>query len=199
MKKYILRSCALALVLAAAFSAAGQSVLISIDQGNPAAVQFITTGANSFTASSLYNVWGVDLISYFTAAPAAATGTVTGTLTPTGTSIAFTEYFPDNLNAASSVDLNMYVTTIPQLQAFTTSSPAFTGTAIINLSSLLAYLPATGASGDIFSGDVRSPGKLIGTWQVVPEPTVGVLMALGAIGFAGLALVRRARHSVARW
>ncbi len=202
MKKYILRSCASVVVLAVAFSAAGQSLLISIDQGNPSAVQFIATGNVPDTASSLYNLFGVDLISYFTtAAPVVAGGSpVSGTLTPAGTSVAYTTWIADNLqNSPNNVDLNLYDTSNAQLQNFVISSPAFTGTAIVNLSTLLADLPTTGTTGGIYSGNVSAAGSvLIGRWQVVPEPSVGELMALGAVGFAGLALVRRARHAVAR-
>jgi hypothetical protein len=96
------------------------------------------------------------------------------------------------------VDLNLYVTVSPQLQTFSPSSPAFTGTAIIDLSSLLAYLPPTGTSGNIYSGNISSPGALIGTWVVVPEPPAVAQLALGAVVFAGLALVRRARRVAAR-
>jgi len=203
MKKINWSSCSSALVLAAGlfaatFPAAGQSILININEANLSAVQFIAVGNNSFANSSVNNLFGMDLISYFTIAPAAAAGAVTGTLTPTGTTVPYNQWFPDNLNVVNNVDLNMYVTSTPQVQAFSTLSQAFTNTATINLSSLLADLPATGATGNIFSGDVRSPGVLIGRWVVVPEPPVEAQLALGAMVFAGLALVRRARRVAAR-
>jgi len=58
VKRPDLSSCSSALVLsaslfAAAFPAAGQSILINMNEANPSAVQFITTGANSFAASSV--------------------------------------------------------------------------------------------------------------------------------------------------
>ena len=185
-------------LFAAAFPAAGQSILICINEVNPSAVQFVAVANNSFAASSVNNLFGVDLISYFTVAPAAVASPAGGTLIPAGTTTAYNEWFPDNLNVANNFDLNLYATTTSQVETFTTSSPAFTGTAIMNLSGFLASLPATGISGNIYSGDIRSPGVLIGRWTVVPEPSVEAQLALGAMLFAGLALVRRARRVAAR-
>jgi MYXO-CTERM domain-containing protein len=203
MKKTNLTSFSSALVLAAGlfaatFPAAGQSILININEANPSAVQFIAVANNSFAASSVNNSFGVDLLSYFSVAPAAVASPVGGTLIPAGTTTALNEWFPDNLTAASNVDLNLYVNSTPQVQTFTTSSPAFAGTAIVNLSGFLASLPATGISGNIYSGDIRSPGVLIGRWTVVPEPSVEVQLALGAVVLAGLAFVRRSRRVASR-
>ena len=206
MKKSNLSSCASALVLAAGllaatFPAAAQSILININQVNPSAVTFTATSANSAANSSVINLYGVDLISYFTTAPAVAAASVTGNLTPSGTTAPFTEWIPDNfLGAGKYVDLNLYNTSNPQTQVFSTSVQALTNTATINLSSLLADLPSTGASGNIYSGNIHSPGQnwLIGKWTVVPEPPVEAQMALGAMVLAGLAFVRRARRAAAR-
>ena len=201
MKKISLSSCSAALVLAAGLfaatlPAAGQSILININQGNPSAVQFTATVNNSFANdSSQFNTFGVDLINYFTAATAAG-GFVTGTLTPAGTSVAYDTWSPDNLHFGNNVDLNLYNNSTVQVQTFSTSSRAFTGTAIISLSGY--NLPATGASGNIYSGDARSPGGvIIGTWTVVPEPPVTAQLAMGAMVLAGLAFVRRARRAAA--
>lgn len=198
MKKISLGSCSTALVLAAGLfaatlPAAGQSILININEANSSAVLFTATVNNSFANdSSQYNTFGVDLINYFTASTSAG-GTVTGTLTPAGTSVAYNTWFPDNLHFGNNVDLNLYNSSTAQLQTFSTSSSAFTGTAIINLSGY--NLPATGASGNIYSGDARSPGGvIIGTWTVVPEPPVTAQLALGSIVLAGLAFIRRSRR-----
>jgi MYXO-CTERM domain-containing protein len=203
MKKINSSSWSSALVLAAGlfaatFPAAGQSILINIYEGNPAAVQFVaTTNFPTPDDSSQYNSFGVDILNYFTA-PASTGGTVAGTLIPAGTSAAYNGWFPDNLHAATSVDLNLYVTANPQLQIFTNRSRAFTGTATIDLSSFLAQLPGTGATGNIYSGDARSAGAWLGKWIVVPEPPVEAQVAMGAIVLAGLALVRRSRRAAAR-
>ena len=203
MKKINSSSWLAALVLAtglfaATFPAAGQSILINIYEGNPAAVLFVATTNNPTPDdSSQYNLFGVDIVNYFTA-PASTGGAVTGTLIPAGTTNAYNGWFPDNLNTATSVDLNLYVTSTSQLQIFTNRSRAFTGTATIDLSGLLAQLPAKGATGFIFSGDARSPGVLLGRWVVVPEPPVAAQVAMGAVVLAGLALVRRTRRAAAR-
>ncbi|HEX7578348.1 MAG TPA: hypothetical protein VF430_09960, partial [Verrucomicrobiae bacterium] len=131
-------------------------------------------------------------------AAASTGGAVAGTRIPAGTTNAYNEWFPDNMNMATSVDLNLYVTANPQPQIFTNRSRAFTGTATIDLSSLIAQLPATGATGFIFTGDARSPGVLLGRWIVVPEPPVVAQVAMGAVVLAGLALVRRTRRAAAR-
>jgi hypothetical protein len=186
-------------LFAATFPAAGQSILININQANSSAVQFIATVTVPLANdSSQFNLFGVDLLNYFTSAQSVG-GAVAGTLIPAGTTFAYSQWLPDNLHVASSVDLNLYSTSTAQLQAFSSSSPAFTGTAIINLSSFLANLPSTGASGNIYAGDAHSPaGALIGRWTVVPEPSVEAQLALGAMVFAGLALVRRSRRVAAR-
>src|ERR1039457_310442 len=106
MKKINSSSWSSALVLAAGifaatFPAAGQSILINIFEGNPAAVRFVATTNNPTPDdSSQYNLFGVDVVNYFTAA-ASTGGAVAGTLIPAGTTNAYNEWFPDNLNVAT--------------------------------------------------------------------------------------------------
>jgi len=206
VKKTNLSSCSSALVLAAGlfaatFPAAGQSILIDINESNPSAVQLIATGNLPIVNDSSQPIAsGVDLISFFTAS-AAGGGAATGSLMPFAPTIAYSQWVTDDLNnSPNNLDLNLYNSSANLTQTFSTSSPAFTGTATINLSSLLADLPSTGATGPIYSGysASRPQGQLIGEWQVVPEPPAVAQLALGALTFAGLALVRRARRVAAR-
>ena len=207
MKKNNSGSCVAALALAAGlfaatFPASGQSILIEINQANDTAVQFITTGAYSAANdSSQLDFSGADLISYFTASVGVVNGVAAGTLVPAGTTAAYNTWVADDLaNSLNNVDLNLFVNGGSQLQTFSVSSPAFAGTATINLSSLLAYLPATGTTGLIYSGwsGSRPAGQVIGEWVVVPEPSVEAQLALGAMVFAGLLAVRRSRRVAAR-
>ena len=199
-------SCLSVLVLAAGLfaailPAAGQSTLIVIDinEANPSAVQFTAVGSNSLANSSMNNLFGVDLLSYFTSAHTSIAGAVAGTLVPAGTTTAYNAWFPDSLNTAhTNVDLNLYVTTTSQVQTFSTSSPAFTGTATIDLSSWLAFLPRTGTTNYVLAGNSRSSLGAIGGWIVVPEAPVEAQLALGAMVFAGFALIRRVRRIAAR-
>ena len=209
MKKTNLSSCLLVLVLAVglfavASPAAAQGYLIEIDLSNSSAVQFIATGNDATSNdSSQYNFSGVDLMNFFTASVVSGGGSVAGSLTPVGTTASYNKWSPDNLlNGPNNVDLNLYVTSAPQLQTFSTSGPAFTGTATVDLSSLLAYFSSSADSGPIYSGySASSPlGQQIGEWVIlpVPEPSVGMQLTLGAVMFAGLVFIRRARRAASR-
>jgi hypothetical protein len=204
MKKIIFRSCSSALVvaaglLAAAFPAAGQSVLLTINQQNLSAVTITASSATSFANSIKSELDGVDIVNYFVSAPTNG-GLVTGNLDPSGSgTIAYNKWFPDNLNATggANLDMNLFVTNSAANQSFNTGTTAFTGVGTVNLSaaSLIGKLPGTGATGNIYSGNILSPGVLIGTWVVVPEPSVKAQLALGATLLVGLVLFRRVRRA----
>ena len=206
MKKINLSSSVSALVLAAGlfaatFQAAGQSVLIKVYTWDPSNVRFVAQAANASANASVDIAYGVDLIKFFTSTPAPGItgGFVNGNLIPAGTNFAYNAWETDNLlSLGKYVDLNLYTTGTSATQVFSTATRAFNNnTATINLSSFLAYLPAVGATGNIYSGDVNATGQnwLIGTWVVVvPEPSVEAQLALGAMVLAGLAFIRRTRR-----
>jgi len=172
-------------LLVGVLSARAQSILITINQYHPDAVTFTTTGNPAIVNdSSEFNLFGVDLVGYFTSGVTVAGSGISGDLTPAGTTAPFNNWFTDNYLTTSNEDVNLYVNNSVQLQSFSTTLPAFTGSATINLATFLADLPATGSSGPIYSGYSRNPGVQIGTWIVVPEPS-----SLAQLGLGGLALV----------
>ena len=206
MKKGTLGSIILALTLTTglmltALPVAGQSVLITIDQYQPNAVTFTTTG--NFAAvndSSQTELYGVDLVSYFTSGLPTSRSAVSGTLTPAGTLTApYNEWIADSYqHGVTNMDLNLFVNRGSRTQSFTTSSAAFTGSVTIDLSSFLADLPSTGTMGPIYSGYGRHPGVLIGMWEVVPEPSSLEQLALGGIILFGLIAWRTRRSALRR-
>jgi hypothetical protein len=107
----------------------------------------------------------------------------------------------DTYPGATLQDLNLFSVT-PVSQTFTSGSPAFSGTATIDLSAYSVYLPTTvGDLGFIYAGNSSGPGNgsPIGIWQVtaVPEPSAIAQLAQGAMAFMGLAFARRARRVAA--
>jgi len=139
----------------------------------------------------------VDLAGYFTSAVGTTGSPISGTLTPAGTTAAYNNWFTDDLST-SNVDVNLYVNSSVQLQNFSTSSPAFSGSATIDLSSFLAELPATGTIGPIYSGYSRDAGVVIGYWQVVPEPSSLAQLVLSGLALSGILAWRTRRSSSLR-
>jgi len=85
-------------------------------------------------------------------------------------------------------------------QYFNTNAAPFTGSSTVDLFSFLPNLPALGATGDINVGrgfnsgfeyldEEQYNGVLIGSWQIVPEPSAISLLAVGL----GIVLRRRRR------
>jgi hypothetical protein len=210
MKNRIKKPCLSALVLtaglfAAAFPAAGQGIILTIDESSPSLITITGTGNNAIQTdgTTLANA-GVDLMNFFTAAvPVGTTPGSGSSLQPVNGGIVYEFWKSDTYQGAALQDLNLFSAT-PVSQTFTSGSPAFIGTATIDLSAYSAYLPTTvGDFGFIYAGNSSGPGNgsPIGIWQVVavPEPSAIALLALGAMAFAGLTIVGRTRRVAARW
>lgn len=88
----------------------------------------------------------------------------------------------NNFQAVTDLDLNFYNTSFGDLQDFSTSLPAFSG------SGSTAHLQGAvfNGSGDIFVGDtIDGSGNVIGQWVVIPEPS-GLLLTSLALLTLGL-------------
>lgn len=172
--------------LLAGFGPLSAAVLLEVDISTPSAVVVRFTGGLSSTSSTnIDNFHGI-LLKGITAEPTAASGAITAaSLTATGGNNPFDEWW---LPAGGNVfDLNLYFNNkgAATFQVFVENSPAFTGTATLNMQDVV--LPAIGHSGNIFVGDDSVIGPVIGSYVVVPEPTSGALLLLAV----GLLLTRR--------
>jgi len=171
-------------------SAAHAQILLTIDDSNPS--DTIITATGNFPATSVSPgliADGVDLAGLFTSSVGFTDFTVASSSLTTGDGSSgpiFTQASGDNYSL-QNVDLNLYQNNTPDTISFTAGQAAFTGTLTLNLSS--TPLPAIGSMGNIVTGYSGSESNtLIGQWEVVPEPSTGILM-LGCLGV--LAFLRR--------
>lgn len=166
------------------------AVLLSIDTSNPSAVTITATGNfSSINENNRKTSDGIDLLQFFISSNSFNSTSVSGSLTPSGGgSSSYSQAFQDSYSG-SAVDLNL-LSGSSSPQNFSTTTPAFTGTATLDLSSYSSALPAAGASGDILDGwKYINSGVVIGKWSVVPEPSTYALFGMGAV-----VLLRAARR-----
>ena len=173
---------------------ANAAVILIVDVSNPNAVTFTSTTANSQADDPNANlIDGIDLLSFWQqAAGGAGFGNpMVSNLIPSGTVSPYTFWGADNFPGGIPFDdLNLWGS--PGVHQFTTTSPAFTGSATADFSAYIAALPGGGMSGDIISGySMGGSGVVIGQWQVtaVPEP-VG-MGSLAVLLGSGLVIRRR--------
>ena len=180
-------------------------ILLTIDDSNPSAVVFSTTGlAPGVNDSTRIESSGVDLFSFFSANQSTLFGqSLSGsTLSGGNSGVSYNDIRGDNFSTSggNSFDLRLYVDgSSPgagNTQAFSVTQPAFIGTWTLDLTSLgvsPSALPSPGTRGDIFSGFSGDQGTLLGQWEIasVPEPGAGSLFVLGSV--LAFALNRRRR------
>lgn len=174
----------------AAFCAASQAAtVLLVDVTNPLAVKITATNANADANSdNIPQVAGIDLLRFFTGAVNMSVLYMSSSsLTPRG-GVAYSN-FEDDDYSGSLVDLNLIGSSLTAMQDFSTTAPAFTGEASLDLSAFAAFLPTVGTSGNILAGaNMETNGTVIGQWQAVPEPQT---YALVGVGLLGIYLLRR--------
>lgn len=186
IKRYSLAATVLAAVLFTP-RLADAAILIVVDISNPSATTFTATGAapliDDFSSGTTF---GVSLLGLFSSDYDASSQTVSGNLIPSGSPIPYDSVLNDFFNL-TGLDINLFATD-DESQTFLTGTPAFTGTALIDLSGA-----TFGTSGNIIVGDSEfGSGNIIGQWSAIPEPSsYAILIALAT----GCLLIVRHRRS----
>lgn len=181
------------LCLAAALTATSSAaVVLTIDITNLSATTITATGANAQNddIDDTYLDEGFLMLGFFSSEPGA---TIPDSfdfsdLYSPGGNFAFTSLFLAAVSGSEEVDLNIAGSGFSS-NDFSTSLPAFAGSATVDFSGLAAYL-VPGSTGDILAGDAFYNTVVIGQWQIIPEPNTTLL----AFVPAALALLRRRRR-----
>jgi len=163
-------------LFAVSAGAINAAVLITIDPTNIASVRFDATAepAEKNDATSDF-IDGVTLIGVLTSNFFVELD-FDGTLGASG------GRFEDGLTGVGTAnlrDLNLYNAETSTVQIFSTSAPAFRGSALIDLPGTSI---AVGSYGDIIVGDtISGSGEVIGQWRAIPEPSATLLVGLGCL------------------
>jgi hypothetical protein len=208
----------LASLLAGWASAARGAVVLVVDVSNPAAVTFTATGAFADINYNLPNAqFGVSLADFFTQ-PIPTNDTEVGTLphhdlasgnlTPTGGG---TPYYQWNGSDVGIRTKELWFDVFADIPVYSTSAPAFTGSATIDLSSIAyvfeagetfhtnhlttPYLPSVGSTGNVVVGPQASGYPAIGSYLVVPEPSLAAWPAASVLSLGAWAVKRRNSRS----
>ena len=168
-------------------SAGRAAVILVIDITDPANVTFTATGAHAenddpdtwlmygFTLTGFFDSSVEDWdIHYFDESDL---------YSPEG-NFEYTDFTSIDFSGGSNyVDLNIFGSGFSE-QGFSTTAPAFTGSAVADLRGWIAQIMGGGTVGSIYTDSEEQYGILIGEYQIVPEPTtmMAVLLGLGVMG-----------------
>lgn len=181
------------ILLFAPFQSHG-AVVLTIDISNPSAVVITAIPNPSLIDKSLAVNYsgGISFLNFFTANESIVSSplAITGNWKANGTSASYTEmvtFVYEHADPVPGVDLSIYnlAAGYSEMQSFSTSLFAFTGSSIVNFTGL-THLPAIGTTGNVMLGYQSDQGGSIGEWKVIPEPSAVLLGALGTIGALGM-------------
>ncbi len=167
-----------------AFNACAQVFQLVVDDSNPSAVTITATGAFSAVDAGNGSAQGVVLDSFFGSPQIAVALPVNGTSLKVPGSSLLDSVNPTDLGGGQ-IDLELYRSGVSPLgQTFSTTSPAFQGSLLVDMSASASALPGVGATGSIVAFNFGS-NPVVGQWIVVPEPgSYAVVAGIGLVGFA---------------
>ncbi|HET6407223.1 MAG TPA: hypothetical protein VFG14_05025 [Chthoniobacteraceae bacterium] len=155
------------------------AVILVIDISDPSQVTFTATNANAqnndadswlqegFSLIGFFQVSVTDSSLYYFDTPSNLWSPGGSFAYSTLTSINFADPLSDTY-----LDLSIFGSGF-STQDFSTIAPALTGSSTADLSEWLAFLPAAGTTGNIYSGDgISFEGPIIGQYTVIPEPKI---------------------------
>jgi hypothetical protein len=184
-------------------------VLLNIDLSDPAAVLITSTGQFSTNNNNSTTAYDGVLLAGFFSSGVLTNGVATGSLTGGDSGVAYDAFASDTIAGvpAPLVNLDLYNsgTGTGGIQTFAIGSSAFSGSAILDFSSIASFLNGRGATGNIYAGNGGANGTsgnlgpIIGQWIIiasVPEPGSNALLAFGALA-ASLLIYRRYRQPAA--
>lgn len=190
-------------VVLALFSQSSRAglVVLEVDFSDPSAVVFSNTGAFAENASSTHSSGaGITLLGILpgnTFGHNSEPPSLFSVLdSPAGTTrTPFTDIFVGNFGNWSTEDFNFFDEgpVIFTMQFRTDSAALAGGPVIVDLDSLKNSFAAVGATGNIVAGNPGLSPVVIGQWQVVPEPSAFLTLAVVSLGVAVCVSLRKFR------
>jgi hypothetical protein len=166
-------------------------IVLDIDLRDDSAVVFTATGAfSAVDNSTTMTSEGVTLLGFFTQQRGSGEGPFIPSSTLRPSTVSPSDAYKSFILELVNLNLHRWGGTVTQL--FSTTAPALTGQFVANLAFVAPELPAIGSSGPVIAGYSGNSGGIIGTWQVVPEPST-YAMALAGLACGGYSIFRRRR------